>query len=56
MRRSWSTQQRMDCTPIEQVVLNYECRDEIIPILAALQYIYSKPDLRVRFWDGLPKT
>ena len=46
MRRSWSTQQRMDCTPVEQVVLNYECRDEIIPILAVFQYIYSKPDLR----------
>jgi hypothetical protein len=28
------------------VPLNLNCRDEIVPILAALQYIYSQPRLR----------
>ena len=46
MRKTFSTQTRLDCGSVENVPLNFECRDEIIPILAALQYIYSQPQLR----------
>ncbi len=46
MRKSHATERRLDCTPVGQVVLNLECRDEIIPILSALQYIYLKAPVR----------
>jgi hypothetical protein len=36
----------MDCLPIENVVLNLECRHEIIPLLAGLQHLYSQLELR----------
>jgi hypothetical protein len=35
MRKPFSDQQRLDCDAIENVSLNLNCRDEIIPILAA---------------------
>ena len=34
-------QERLDCLPIGQVKLNLNCRDEIIPILRALQHLYE---------------
>ena len=46
MRKSFSRQQRLDCSPIEQVALNIDCRDEIVPILAGLQYVYGNAKLR----------
>lgn len=46
MRKAFSTQGRLDCEAIRNVPLNLNCRDEIIPILAALQHIYAKPDVR----------
>ena len=46
MRKPFSSQQRLDCNTVLHVPLNLECRDEIIPILRALQHIYSKPTLR----------
>ncbi len=46
MRRAYSSQQRLDCQTIPKVDLNLNCRDEIIPILAGLQHIYSQPLLR----------
>ncbi|MHB8890288.1 MAG: ISNCY family transposase [Acidobacteriaceae bacterium] len=46
MRKAICTQQRLDCTPVERVKLNLECRDEIIPVLRGLQHIYSQPALR----------
>ena len=36
----------LDCLPISEVSLNLDCRDEIIPILRALQYVYADPLLR----------
>jgi hypothetical protein len=44
-------QPRLDCPPIEQVKLNLNCRDEIIPILRALQHIYSDSKLRREILD-----
>ncbi len=46
MRKSFSEQSRLDCLAIPDVQLNLNCRDEIIPILAGLQYIYSQSQLR----------
>lgn len=36
----------LDCLPISEVRLNLDCRDEIIPILRALQHLYADPSLR----------
>ncbi len=46
MRKPFDRQQRMDRPAISDVPLNSACRDEIIPILAALKHIYSQPKLR----------
>lgn len=46
MRISHSNQGRLDCEPIQDVSLNLECRDEIIPVLYALQHIYQNPHIR----------
>jgi transposase, IS5 family len=39
-------QQRLDCLPVTEVPLNLNCRDEIIPILRALQHLYGNVPLR----------
>jgi IS5 family transposase len=39
-------QARLDCLPISEVKLNLHCRDEIIPILRALQHLYGDGQLR----------
>lgn len=46
MRKPYSNQLRFDCLPIEQVTLDFECRDEIVPVLASLQHLYSQKALR----------
>jgi transposase, IS5 family len=46
MRKSFDRQQRLDCQTIATLQLNLNCRDEIIPILAALRHIYMQPKLR----------
>lgn len=46
MRQHYDSQRRFDCTPIGELTLNYECRDELIPILAGLQYVYTCSSLR----------
>ena len=46
MRKAYCNQLRFDCQPIEQVSLNLECRDEIVPVLAGLQHLYSQIELR----------
>lgn len=46
VRRAFEIQGRLGTNPISEVKLNLECRDEIIPILAGLQYIYSDCELR----------
>ena len=43
-----SSQRRFDLPSIKDVSLNYNCRDEMIPILRALQHIYCQPELRDR--------
>ncbi|MDP7303565.1 MAG: ISNCY family transposase [Pirellulaceae bacterium] len=51
MRRPISEQKRFDTTPIDEVKLNLDCRDEIIPVLRGLQQIYSDPILRNKILD-----
>jgi transposase, IS5 family len=46
MRRALHEQPRLDCPPVDAVPLNLNCRDEIIPILRALQHVYSQVPLR----------
>jgi hypothetical protein len=51
MRKNFSKQTRLDCRTVLDVELNLNCRHEIIPILRALQHIYSQPDLRNAILD-----
>ncbi|HID21918.1 MAG TPA: ISNCY family transposase, partial [Planctomycetaceae bacterium] len=56
MRKAFDKQGRLDCSPVLSVELNTDCRDEIVPILKALQRIYSQPELRASIlraiaWD-----
>lgn len=48
MRKGYSNQGRLDTQPIDLIPLNLECRDEIIPVLRALQHLYSKPNVRAQ--------
>jgi hypothetical protein len=51
MRKTFSTQQRFDCQTVLKVQLNLNCRDEIVPILRALQHIYSQPKVLEEILD-----
>lgn len=46
MRKPFSSQRRLDCRAVLDVELNLNCRDEMVPILRALQHIYSQAELR----------
>ncbi len=46
MRKAYSQQRRLDAQSVLDVELNFECRDEIVPILRSLQHIYSRPETR----------
>jgi IS5 family transposase len=46
MRKTFQRQRRFGCRAVENIELNLNCRDEIIPVLAALQHVYSQPHLR----------
>lgn len=46
MRIPHQEQLRLDCPPVDQVELNYECRAAMIPILRGLQHLYSRSDFR----------
>jgi len=46
MRKALDHQRRLDCPSVSRVPLNLHCRNETIPILRALQHIYSTPKVR----------
>lgn len=46
VRKHYQSQHRFDCSPVAQVELNLECRDEMVPILAGLQFLYTNNPLR----------
>jgi IS5 family transposase len=45
MRKAYSNQLRLDSVPIQNVQLNLNCRDSIIPVLRALQHVYCNREL-----------
>lgn len=51
MRRRFFIQGRLDGGSIASLQLNVEGRDEIIPILSALQYVFSETKLRSNLVD-----
>ena len=51
MRKGISKQTRFDCQAVENVKLNLNCRDEIIPVLRGLQFIYSNTIVRNKILD-----
>jgi len=46
MRKHYEPQRRFQTTPIAELELNLECRDESIPVLAGLQHLYTNASLR----------
>ena len=46
MRVATRCQRRLDCTPVDELQLNTQCRHEIVPFLRALQHIYGNRKLR----------
>ena len=48
MRKSYETQRRFGRCPIYDLELNLNCRDEIVPILAALQHLFTQSLLRAK--------
>src|SRR5436309_12357020 len=55
MRLAFQEQPRLDCPPVDAVPLNLNCRDEIIPILRALQHVYGNAPLRREILDLVGK-
>ena len=46
MRKACSSQLRLDCQSIEELQLNLNCRDEIVPVLEGLKHVFGQPELR----------
>jgi len=46
MRQARERQRRLDGGSVSQVLLNLNCRDELIPILRGLQQVYATPKVR----------
>jgi IS5 family transposase len=55
MRKAMESQLRLDCQAVADVALNPHCRDEIVPILAALQHLYTQPAIRDELLEAVGK-
>jgi transposase, IS5 family len=55
MRLAYHEQPRLDCPAVDHVELNLNCRDEIVPILRALQHVYGNEQLRRELLDLVGK-
>jgi hypothetical protein len=55
MRIAFEVQPTLDCPSPDMVPLNFQCRDEIVPILRALQFIYSDAGWRKKILDLVGK-
>jgi hypothetical protein len=53
MRKSFEVQYELGATPIEQVGIPVKSRDELPPVLRALQYIYTTPELNGKVFEIL---
>jgi transposase, IS5 family len=55
VRLRFQEQPRLDCPEVGRIVLNLKCRDEIIPILQALQHVYQDVPSRRQLLDLVGK-
>ena len=55
MRLRYQEQPRLDCPEVGRIQLNLKCRDEIIPILRALQHVYEDLPSRRQLLDLVGK-
>jgi hypothetical protein len=55
MRQRFELAPGLNVTPIEKVCLPLKSRDELPPILAALQWIFTHPELNPKIFDLLEK-
>lgn len=55
MRHAFQQQPTLDCPSPDQITLNLQCRDEIVPILRALQHIYADAELRKTILNAVGK-
>ena len=53
MRKRFEVQYELGATPIEQVEIPTKSRDELPPVLRALQYIYTTPELNQKVFEIL---
>jgi IS5 family transposase len=53
MRVAFKIQYELGATPIEHIELPLDSRDELPPVLRALQYIYATPDLNKKVFNLL---
>jgi len=51
MRKRFETQLKFDQTPIEKVKIPEKSRDELPPVLRALQWIYSTPSINEEIFE-----
>ncbi|MCK5924160.1 MAG: ISNCY family transposase, partial [Methylococcales bacterium] len=56
MRKSFEVQLALGATPIEQVEIPTNSRDEMPPVLTALQWIFTTPELNREVFELLEKT
>jgi len=55
MRKRFEVQYELGSTPVEKIEIPTKLRDEIPPVLRALQHIYSTPELNEKVFNLLEK-
>lgn len=55
MRKNFEPQLSIDFVPVQDVYINLKSRDELPPVLAALQHVYLTPSLRKEVFAILEK-
>jgi len=53
VRKNFQPQLSIDFVPVQDVYINLKSRDELPPVLAALQHIYVTPELRNKVFSIL---
>ena len=55
MRKRFEIQLELGTTPIEEIEIPTKSRDELPPVLRALQYIYIKPEINEKVFKIIEK-
>jgi len=55
MRRKFQIQPELDTVPIEKIQIPSKSRDQLAPILLALQWIYKTPEISGKIFDLLER-